>query len=98
MGATGSTTISFILPGLFFWKVSACSELPVSEILTVWVVDAKRPICKQKDECGSSWADGLWNLCVCVLVSSPAFAKGKTLRMLQPRVQYLPSYNRLNNI
>jgi len=24
VGATGSTTISFILPGLFYWKVRVC--------------------------------------------------------------------------
>jgi hypothetical protein len=27
VGATGSTTISFILPGLFYWKVNFCSVL-----------------------------------------------------------------------
>ena len=27
VGSTGSTTISFILPGLFFWKVSSLGHL-----------------------------------------------------------------------
>jgi hypothetical protein len=35
----------------------------------VWAVDAERPFCEQKDEYGSFWADGVWDLCVCVLVS-----------------------------
>lgn len=61
--------------GFSFGRLVARSELPVSEILTVWAVDAERSFCKQKDECGSFGAHGVWDLCVCVLVSASGYLK-----------------------
>ena len=71
----------------------ACSELPVTDILTVCAVDSERSFCEQNDEYGSFWAYGVWDLCVCVLVSVPRYLKmGKPLRKVQPRVQYISDY------
>jgi len=41
----------------------------------VWAVDAERPFCEQKDEYGSFGAHGVWDLCVCVLVSASGCLK-----------------------
>lgn len=41
----------------------------------MWAVDAERSFCKQKDECGSFGAHGVWDLCVCVLVSASGYLK-----------------------
>lgn len=68
VGSTGSTTVSFILPGLFFWKVRCSHVFLTGTVLTVCTALQGRPACESVAEQERAGAGGLWMLHLRVLV------------------------------
>ncbi|KAG6381646.1 transmembrane amino acid transporter protein-domain-containing protein [Boletus reticuloceps] len=93
VGSTGSTTVSFILPGLLFWKVrSSHAVFLVGVALTSCTAHQGRPECESAAEQECAGAGGLRMLCLRLLVRG-ALRRAVTLltAVTQLRIQHLPS-------
>ena len=80
VGATGSTTISFILPGLLFWEVRGLVMVKGKDNQLFDTVDKERCNSFQDIELGCFWVDGIWDLCFCFLVSAHFKKKENVLK------------------